>query len=68
MNFVYVLKIRHSGGEDDVFVFNDIQKVADVVFEYFNMEDQRHRGLDGLQAYLMHDDIGYFDFWKEYVR
>jgi len=49
-------------------LFDDIKKVSDAVFEFFEMEDQRHRGLDGFQYWLMDKDIGYFDVSKELVR
>ena len=65
---VYVLKIRRSGDEDDVFIFNDIHGVANVVFDYFDAEDKRKMGLDGFQDWLMDKDIGYFDVWREIVR
>jgi len=68
MNFVYVLKIRHSGDEDQVFLFDDMRKVNDAVFEFFEMEDQRHRGLDGFQYWLMDKDYGYFEVTTEIIR
>ena len=68
MNFVYVLKIRHSGGEDDVFLFDDIHKVSKVVFHYFDMPERSKMGLDGFQNWLFQRDIGYFDVWREIVR
>ena len=68
MNFVYVLKIRHSGDEDQVFLFDTMQKVNDAVFEFFEMEDQRHRGLDGFQYWLMDKDYGYFEVTTEIIR
>jgi hypothetical protein len=68
MNFVYVLKIRHSGDEDQVFLFDNMQKVNDAVFEFFQMDDQRHRGLDGFQYWLMDKDHGYFEVTTEIIR
>tara|TARA_B100001113_G_C21099060_1_gene617932 strand:- start:108 stop:314 length:207 start_codon:yes stop_codon:yes gene_type:complete len=68
MNFVYVLKIRHSGDEDQVFLFDNMQKVNDAVFEFFQMDDQRHRGLDGFQYWLMDRDHGYFEVTTEIIR
>ena len=68
MKMVYVLKIRKSGEEGDIFLFDDIHKVADVVFEFFDAEDKRKMGLDGFQHWLFQRDIGYFDFWREIVR
>ena len=68
MNFVYVLKIRHSGDEDQVFLFDSMKKVSDAVFEFFEMEDQRHRGLDGFQYWLMDKDYGYFEVTTEMIR
>ncbi len=68
MKMIYVLKIRRSGDEDDVFLFDDIHGVADVVFDYFDAEDKRKMGLDGFQNWLSQRDIGYFDVWREIVR
>ena len=68
MKWVYVLKIRRSGDEDQVFLFDHISKASDAVFEFFDMEEQRSRGLDGFQFWLMDKDIGYFDVSKEMIR
>ena len=68
MKMVYVLKIRKSGDEDDVFIFDNIGGVADVVFDYFDAEDKRKMGLDGFQNWLFQQDLGYFDVWLEVVR
>ena len=69
MRFVYMLKIRHHGDcNDQVFLFDDMRKVNDAVFEFFEMEDQRHRGLDGFQYWLMDKDYGYFEVTTEIVR
>ena len=66
---IYVLKMRLSGDyEDQILLFDDIRKVSDAVFEFFEMEDQRHRGLDGFQHWLTDKDLGYFDVSKELVR
>ena len=68
MKMVYVLKIRRSGDEDEVFLFDDIKKVADVVFDFFDADNKRTMGLDGFQDGLMHNDKGYFDVWREIIR
>ena len=68
MKMVYVLKIRRSGDEDEVFLFDNVHKVADVVFEFFDMEERRTMGLDGFQNWLFQQDIGYFDVSKELIR
>jgi len=69
MKWVYVLKMRLEGDyEDQILLFDHISKVSDAVFEFFEMEDQRHRGLDGFQFWLMDKDLGYFDVSKELVR
>ena len=69
MNFVYVLKIRHHGDWDaQVFLFDSMQKVNDAVFAFFDMEDQRKRGLDGFQNWLMDKEHGYFEVTTELVR
>ena len=72
MRMAWVLKIRRSGDEDDVFLFDDLVKIRSVIFEYFDLDMDElpslHRSLDGLQDYLMQDDIGYFDVWREPIR
>ncbi len=72
MNMAWVLKIRRSGDEDDVFLFDNIMKIRKVVLEYFDLDINElrgsHQSLDGLQDYLMQDDIGYFDVWKEVIQ
>jgi len=69
MNFVYVLKMRLEGDhEDQVLLFDSMKKVSDAVFDFFEMEDQRHRGLDGFQYWLMDKDYGYFEVTTEMVR
>ncbi len=69
MKFVYMLKMRLSGDYDDVvMLFDDMRKVNDAVFEFFEMEDQRHRGLDGFQYWLMDKDHGYFEVTTEIIR
>ena len=72
MKMAWILKIRRSGDEDDVFLFDNIAKIRKVVLEYFDLDINELRGspqsLDGLQDYLMQDDIGYFDVWKEVIQ
>ena len=68
MSTVYVLKIRHPRMEYKILLFDDMKKVNDAVFEFFDMEDQRHRGLDGFQYWLMDKDYGFFEVTTEIVQ
>ena len=69
MMMIYVLKMRLEGDhEDQILLFDDIRKVSDAVFGFFEMEDQRHRGLDGFQHWLLDKDLGFFEVSKELVR
>ena len=68
MSMVYVLKIRQPRMEYKTLLFDDMQKVTDAVFEFFGMEDQRHRGLDGFQYWLMKKDYGWFEVTTEIIR
>ena len=57
---VYTLKIRYSGEEDDVFVYDSLQAAQSDVFDYFECYRFGH-DIDALQEHLFSKDIGYFD-------
>ena len=70
MTHVYTLKIRHSGEEDDVFVFSTRGKAEAHVFEYFE-EAFLSSGVswtcDTFQEYLFSEDVGYFDIERQEI-
>ena len=61
MDYVYTLKIRYSGEEDDVFVFSTKEKAEAQVYEYFDHIEKPLMKLDDFEEYLFSQDIGYFD-------
>jgi len=67
--YVYTLKIRYSGEEDDVFVFYTKEKAEAKVFEYFeHLFDEEHcLNLNDFQEYLFSEDIGYFDLERQEI-
>jgi hypothetical protein len=69
---VYVLKIRRHGDDDDIFIFDCIKKVQPYIVEYFGIDldelSSAYKSLDGLEDYLMRNDIGYFHWWNSFVR
>ena len=60
MDYVYTLKIRYSGDEDDVFVFSTKEKAEAQIFKYFQMETS-NKTLSQLTDFLFREDIGYYD-------
>ena len=69
---VYVVKARYFGEEDDVFLFDNIEKAKAAVFEYFHRfeEDciQEFKSIDDFENYLIEEELGYFSIYKEEVR
>ena len=62
MNEVYVLQIRHSGEEDEVFLFRQLQDARLKVYDYFGeicyFNTTKH--LDELEGRYFTEDKGYF--------
>jgi hypothetical protein len=65
--YVYTLKIRYSGEEDDVFVFYTKEKAEAKVYDYFECYRFGH-DIDALQEHLFSKDIGYFDIVKQEIN
>lgn len=65
--FVYTLKIRWEGEEDEVFVFSSTKKAKDYVFEYFRA-DPDDMSWSNLVDALEMEDIGYFDIQRQEIR
>ena len=58
MNEVYVLQIRHSGEEDDVFLFRHLKDAELKVFEYF--QEEPSITIEELENWLWEIERGYF--------
>ena len=68
---VYVLKIRHSGEEDDVYVFNLYEDACYKAFEYFEMlmnSADPVRDIDDLEEWLFEYDKGYFQIFSTNIQ
>ncbi len=50
MNELYVLQIRYTGDEDDVFLFRTKQDAELKVFEYFEEKPTRYKSLEELES------------------
>ena len=68
---VYVLKIRYSGEEDDVYVFNLYEDACYKAFEYFEMHMSSNdpvQDIDELQDWLFKIDKGYFQIFSTNIQ
>ena len=68
---VYVLKIRHSGEEDDVYVFHEHKDACEKAFEYFEMlmsSTDPVRDINDLEEWLFEYDKGYFQIFSTNVQ
>ena len=70
MDEIYVLKIRWSGEEDDVFLFHDEDDAQKAVNEYFELDEQwiDDNGYADVEDYILHKEIGYFDITLTEVK
>lgn len=70
MDEIYVLKIRWSGEEDDVFLFHDEEDAHKAVIEYFELDEEWIDNSEYADAedYLLHKEIGYFDITLTEVK
>ena len=71
MTHVYTLKIRHSGEEDDVFLFHLLRDARAKVFEFFEEPVPpalTSKALDDFQELLFTKNIGYFDIRKQQIN
>ena len=68
---VYVLKIRYSGEEDDVYVFNLYEDACFKAFEYFEMllsGIDPMDSIDDLEEWLFEYDKGYFQIFSTNIQ
>ena len=68
---VYVLKIRHSGEEDDVYVFYKHEDACYKAFEYFEMlmsSTDPARDINDLEEWLFEYDKGYFQIFSTNIQ
>ena len=68
MNPVIVLQIRHSGEEDDVFLFQHLLDAHLKVFEYFNEKPSNYGSLEELEDIYFREDKGYFTITTQTIQ
>ena len=64
---VYVLQIRLSGEEDEVFLFRLLSHAKAKVFDYFD-EDTSAYTLDELEQRYFDQDKGYFSIYTTTIQ
>ena len=67
---VWVLKIRWSGEEDDVYLFTDKEKAESfAMHNYFDgYTDGVWQGIEEYNTFIHEKDIGYFDIFLQCVK
>ena len=68
---VYVLTIRNSGEEDDVYLFYQYSYACEQAFEYFDMLEKDTdpiEEINDLEAWLFEHDKGYFTIFSTNVH
>ena len=68
---VYVLKIRFSGEEDDVYVFHEYIDACEKAFEYFEMletDTDPQAQIDELEEWLFEYEKGYFQIFSTNIQ
>jgi hypothetical protein len=68
MNELYVLQIRYTGDEDDVFLFRTKQDAELKVFEYFEEKPTRYKSLEELESIYFREDKGYFTITTQPIQ
>ena len=72
MNEVYVLQIRHSGEEDEVFLFWLLRDARAKVYDFFGERVEEYvttqRSLDNLEERLFTQDKGYFSIYTATIQ
>ena len=60
---IFVLKARFYGEEDQVFLFHDNMGACIKAYEYFQkpIPENPAKSIKDLSAFLMDEDIGYFE-------
>jgi hypothetical protein len=66
MNELYVLQIRYSGEEDDVFLFRTEQDAELKVFEYF--QEKQNITIEELESRYFGEDKGYFTITTQPIQ
>ena len=66
MNELYVLQIRYSGEEDDVFLFHTKQDAELKVFEYF--QEKHNITIEELENRYFREDRGYFTITTQSIQ
>lgn len=66
MNYIWILKVRHSGEEDDVFLFASREQAEDAVMDGYFADRITYKGnsIEEFSELLMDQDIGYFDIFS----
>lgn len=68
---VYVLKIRFSGEEDDVYVFHEYKDACIQAFEYFEMmesDTDPQAQINELEEWLFEYEKGYFQIFSTNIQ
>ncbi len=67
---VWVLQVRWSGEEDDVYLFTKQELAENALFEYFSdvkVDDEWKVDVDAFGGYLQVNEIGYYDIREQKV-
>ena len=64
--YIWVLKIRHSGYEDDVFLFATQKQAEEKARDYFRykttyVEDFDDKDIEEFEYFCIENEIGYFN-------
>ena len=68
---VYVLQIRHSGEEDEVFLFRYLKDARAKVYDYFGEQPPKqihHYHLQYLEERYFTQDKGYFSIYTTTIQ
>ena len=71
MNEVYVLQIRFSGEEDEVFLFRYLKDARLKVYDYFGLESPKtitQHNLDSIEEAFFTSDFGYFSIYTTTIQ
>jgi hypothetical protein len=70
-NQVYVLQIRWSGEEDEVFLFRQIRDARAKVYDFFRLATPDclcQDNLDSIQEAFFDNDAGYFSIYTTTIQ
>ena len=68
---VYVLQIRHSGEEDEVFLFRLLRDARTKVYDYFGeqpLQPITSHNIDALEQQYFDQDKGYFSIYTTTIQ